>query len=342
MRRALAWGLATVGFVCWCIASTYAVRPSELAVVLRFGEPLPNLLRPGLHFCPRGVERVIRVEATRAFTLAVGFEMQDGREMPLPDASWLTGDTNILSLRLAVQYQVSDPVRYLVRTQEPPEILRRTTETAITKCLASAAVDDVLTTGRAALLERIRKETQALLDAYGAGVHVVSLALRSAEPPPAVIAAFKDVQDARSDREKLVNEARGYANETVPRARGEAETLTSGAAGERHRRVEAARGDTERFAAVRAEASRAPDLFRQRVYLETLDRLVPRLRVFVTEPGEGGTRLRLVQRAPARKPPPRGAALSARRAQAGRPSIVRTRGGAPRGQLAPAQVRRLP
>jgi membrane protease subunit HflK len=288
-------------FGAWCIASTYVVRPSELAVVLRFGAPLPEPLRPGLHFCPRGIERVIRVEATRTFTMAVGFEMEDGREIPLPDALWLTGDTNILSVRLALQYQVSDPVRYLVGTSEPPEVLRRAVETAITESLARAPVDDVLTTGRAALLERIRNKTQALLDAYGAGVHVVSLALRSAEPPPAVIAAFQDVQDARSDREKLVNQARGYANETVPKARGEAETLTSGAAGERNRRVEAAKGDTERFAAVRVEASRAPEVFRQRVYLETLERLLPRLRIFVTEAGEGGTRLRLVQRAPVKK-----------------------------------------
>lgn len=301
--RVVARGLALAAFGGWCIASTYVVRPSELAVVLRFGAPLPELLRPGLHFCPRGIERVIRVEATRTFTMAVGFEMQDGREVPLPDALWLTGDTNILSVRLALQYQVSDPVRYLVGTREPAEVLRRAIETAITETLARAPVDDVLTSGRAALLERVRSKTQALLDAYGAGVHVVSLALRSAEPPPAVIAAFQDVQDARSDREKLVNQARGYANETVPKARGEAETLTSGAAGERNRRVEAARGDTDRFAAVRTEASRSPDVFRQRVYLETLERLLPRLRVLVTEPGEGGTRLRLVQRAPSRGAP---------------------------------------
>ncbi len=295
--------LALLLLVWWCAASTYAVRPSELAVVLRFGAPLPELLRPGLHFCPRGIERVIRVEATRTFTLGVGFEVKDGREIPAEDALWLTGDTNILSVRLALQYQVSDPVRYLIGTGDAPEILRRATETAITECLASAAVDDVLTTGRAALLERVRRKTQTLLDAYGGGVHVVSLALRAAEPPIAVLAAFQDVQDARSDREKLVNQARGYANETVPRARGDAETLTAGAAAERNRRVEVSKGDTQRFTAVRVEASRAPDLFRQRIYLEALDRLMPRMRVYVIEPGEGGTRLRLIQRAPAKAAP---------------------------------------
>lgn len=302
--RGLTAGLALAALGAWCIASTYVVRPSELAVVLRFGAALPEVLRPGLHFCPRGVERVVRVEATRTFTLAVGFETRGEDEVDLPDALWLTGDTNILAVRLAVQYQVADPARYLLLAQDPPEVLRRASETAITECLASAAVDEVLTTGRAALLERVRRRMQSLLDGYGTGIHVVSLALRSAEPPPAVIAAFQDVQDARSDRERLVNEARGYANETVPRARGEAETRTSAASAERNRRVEAARGDMERFTAVRVEASRASDLFRHRVYLEKLERLMPRLRVYVTEPGEGGARLRLVQRAPGKRAPP--------------------------------------
>lgn len=294
---------ALLAVAAWFVGSIYTVRPSELAVVLRFGAPLLEVLRPGLHFCPWGIERVVRVEATRTFTMAVGFEIQDGKEITVEDALWLTGDTNILSVRLALQYQVSDPARYLIATGDASEILRRATETAITECLANAGVDDLLTTGRAVLLERVRKKTQTLLDAYGAGVHVVSLALRGAEPPHAVLAAFQDVQDARSDREKLVNQARGYANEVVPRARGEAETLTSGAVGERNRRVEAARGDSDRFAAVRAVAARAPDLFRQRVYLEALERLLPRLSVFVTEAGEGGTRLRLVQRAPAKRAP---------------------------------------
>ena len=287
----------------WCVVSVYVVRPSELGVVLRFGAPLPELLRPGLHFCPRGIERVIRVEATRTFTMPIGFEMRDEKEVPSEGARWLTGDTNILSMRLALQYQVADPARYLLGTGDAPEILRRAAETALTECMASAAVDDVLTTGRATLIERVRQRTQGLLDDYAVGLHVVSLALRSAEPPSPVMAAFQDVQDARSDREKLINQAHGYANETVPRARGDAETLTASAAAERGRRVEAAKGDAKRFEAVQLAAARAPAQFRERVYLDTLDRLLPRMRVYVTESGPNGARLHLVQRAPAKKAP---------------------------------------
>ncbi|HEV7498536.1 MAG TPA: hypothetical protein VGQ33_00975, partial [Vicinamibacteria bacterium] len=143
---------------------------------------------------------------------------------------------------------------------------------------------------------------QDILDGYGAGVHLVSLVLRSAEPPPRVTAAFQDVQNARSDREKLINQARGYANETVPRARGEAETMTAAATAEQGRRVESAKGDAGRFESVRAAIGGAGDAFRQRVYLETLERVMPRVRVYVVEGGAGGTRLRLVQRAPARGP----------------------------------------
>jgi len=296
--RHLIPALVMLAFAGWCVASTYVVRPSELAVVLRFGAPLPGLLRPGLHFCPAGVERVLRVAATRTFTMPIGFEVQEGKEVPLENALWLTGDTNVLSVRVALQYQVSDPVRYLLQTGDAAGVLRRASETAITEFLARTPVDDVFTTGRAAVLERVRRMAQGHLDSYGAGIQIVSLALRAAEPPSAVMAAFQDVQDARSDREKLINQARGYANETVPRARGEAQTLTAGAAAERNRRVQSAEGDSGRFAAVRAEASRAPDLFRHRVYLETLDRLLPRMRIYVVDPGEGGTRLRLVQSAP--------------------------------------------
>jgi modulator of FtsH protease HflK len=292
VRLALGAALAA-----WLAASVYVVRPSELAVVLRLGAPRPELLRPGLHLCPRGVERVIRVEATRAFTLAIGFSDRGGTEVASDDNLWLTGDTNILSVRVAVQYQVSDPVQYLLRTQDPPEVLRRATETALTEVMGATAVDDALTTGRAALVERVRRRAQDVLDGYGAGVHLVSLALRSAEPPTTVIAAFQDVQDARSDREKLINQARGYANETVPRARGDAETMTAAAAAEKGRRVEAAEGDARRFESVRAAAP-SSDAFRQRLYLETLERVLPRVRVYVVEGGPGGTRLRLVQRAP--------------------------------------------
>jgi modulator of FtsH protease HflK len=300
--RALGRIAVVIVFVAWCASSIYVVRPSELAAVLRLGAPLPDLLRPGLHFCPRGIERVLKIEATRAFTMPVGFEAKEGVELPVEDALWLTGDTNILAFRLVVQYQVADPVQYLVGVQDAPEVLRRATEVALTQSLASTAVDDVLTTGRAALLERVRGRVQALLDGYGAGLHVASLALRSVEPPGSVVAAFKDVQDARSDREKLINEARAYANETVPKARGDAETLTAGAAGEQGRRVEAAKGDTERFEAVRTVAARAADTFRYRMYLETLERLLPRMRVYVIEPGANGTRLRLFQRAAPSQP----------------------------------------
>jgi membrane protease subunit HflK len=301
LRMALRATLAVVAAT-WVLSSIYVIRPSELAVVMRFGAPLPDLLRPGLHFCPRGIETVARVEATRSFTLSVGFENRDGAEVPSEDALWLTGDTNILTVRVAVQYQVSDPGRYLLLTQDPSEVLRRATETALTQVLAGTGVDDVLTTGRAIFADRVRRRAQDVLDGYGAGVHLVSLALRSAEPPLMVIAAFQDVQNARSDREKLINQARGYANETVPRARGEAETMTAAAGAERGRRVEAAKGDAGRFESVRAAASGSADAFRQRVYLETLERVMPRVRVYVVEGGAGGTRLRLVQRAPARAP----------------------------------------
>ena len=142
------------------------------------------------------------------------------------------------------------------------------------------------------LLEEVRRGTQELLDRWQSGVAVVSVALRSVDPPPPVLAAFQDVQDAKSDRERFVNEAESYANDTLPRARGEAEALVSAAASQRRRRVEEAHGDAARFDALRREASLAPASLRARLYLETLEKVLPRMRLYVVDEG---TRLRLVQ-----------------------------------------------
>jgi membrane protease subunit HflK len=165
-------------------------------------------------------------------------------------------------------------------------------EAALTETLADTHVDDILTGGRLLVSERVRKRTQELCDRTAVGVRVSGVALVGAEPPRDVVEAFQDVQNAKSDRERLLNEASGYANETLPRARGAALDQAGRADGERTRRVAAARGDAERFGALRQAAASDRASFRQRAYLETLERLLPRTRVFVVDPAGA---LRLVQ-----------------------------------------------
>lgn len=301
-RAVLGWGAGLLG-AAWLLAGVVALRPSQQGVVLRLGAPRPIPLGPGIHWLPAGVDRVVKVEVTKTETVPIGFRTSEGGRTatrPADEGQWLTGDTNILSVELAVQYRVVHPADWVVNGPEAPELVRRAAESVVTDALGRLPVDDALTGGRLTLLEEVRTGTQRLLDAWGSGVGVVSVAIRSVEPPPPVLAAFQDVQDAKSDRERFVNEAESWANDLLPRARGEAESLVSSAASGRRRRVEEALGDASRFEALRREARLAPGPLRARLYLETLEKVLPRMRVFVVD---GGTGLRLVRpEAPAAGP----------------------------------------
>ena len=293
-RRALAWGASLLA-AGWFLAGIVVLRTSQQGVVLRFGAPRPIPLGPGIHWLPAGVDRVVKVEVTRTETVPIGFRVAEGgrsASIAADEGPWLTGDTNILAVELAVQYRVARPADWLVNGREAPELVRRAAESVVTDALGRLPVDEALTGGRLTLLEEVRRGTQEHLDAWGSGVAVVSVAIRSVDPPPAVLAAFQDVQNAKSDRERFVNEAESYANDTLPRARGEAESLVSSAASGRKRRVEEALGDAARFEALRRESSLAPAPLRARLYLETLERVLPRMRVYVVD---DGTRLRLVR-----------------------------------------------
>jgi len=279
------------------VAGFYTVRPSEQAIVLRFGAPQPLPKLPGIHWRIPFVDRVVRAEVTKTYTMPVGFRLADEvqRRESLPgESQWLTGDTNILSVRLSIQYQIADPAAYLLGSRFPPELLRRASEAAVTEALGSMEVDDALTTGRLALVDAVRKRAQSTLDQCQSGLRIASVAIRAVEPPDAVRAAFQDVQNARSDRERLINEATGSANESLPRARGEAQTMVQDAINVALRRTAKAGGDTDRFDAVRKEAERAPATFRQRAYLEAMERILPRMRLYVIEGQPGQTRLRLI------------------------------------------------
>jgi membrane protease subunit HflK len=310
LSRVVAGGVVAL----YLMASIYVVKSSEVAVVLRFGAPVGTPLSPGLHARPWGIERVVRFEVTRTYTVPVGSpELDDIRaqpglsrsaigeaDAPRPEpggeeapGSWVTGDTNVLSMLLVAQYQIVDPVRHLRSGLGPAGLVRRAVEAALTDVAGRMPVDDLLTRGRLIATDQTRQGAQKRLDAYGSGLQVVSLALRSIEPPAPVLAAFQDVQDARSDRERLINEARGVANETLPTARGEAGTQLSAAAALAGERVEKALGDTRRFGDVRRAAAFAPSLMRERLYLEAMEKALPRMKLLVIE--GGGGRLRLVE-----------------------------------------------
>ena len=289
-------------FVAIVGSGLYTVRPAEVAVITRLGSPLSPPRRSGLHWRWPFIDRVLRLEVTRTYTLPIGFRPTDPSGeagAQADDSGWLTGDTNSLSVQLTLQYQIVDPKAFLLGSADPEAAVRRGAEAAVTASLGSLPVDDVLTTGRVVFLDQVRRRTQAFLQASGAGIQIVSVSLRSIEPPEAVRAAFKDVQNARSDRERFINEATGYANETLPRSRAEANAVLEKASSDRTRRIESALGDTHRFQALAREAARNPGLLRERVYLETMQRILPRTRLVILDGKFEDTRIHVFDSAPA-------------------------------------------
>ncbi len=288
-------------FVLYLCSGIFSVSQDEEGVVLLFGGLYEDRVGPGLHYRPPwpvGSSQTLRT--TTNFTMSIGFRFAEeiqGIDPPAVEMEWLTGDTNIVNLQVIVQYTVDRPSSFLFATAKPQFLLRRITEATITELVGQTQIDDILTTGRATLLESAKLSTQAVLDQYGLGIRLVSMNLKLVEPPRAVIQAFQDVQNAKSDRERLVNESMGYANEILPKARGEARRLVDEARSRREQRVALAQGEASRLGSLLAEYEKAPRLTRERLYLETIERILPGVRLYVVDPDKqsGGMHLRLVE-----------------------------------------------
>ena len=195
-----------------------------------------------------------------------------------------------------MNFRVVDPVRWLITSEGPAELARYLAGSALTETTSRMGVDALLTSGRLEAIEQVRARTQELLDAWAIGVEVLSLNLESVDPPADVVAAFQDVQNARADRERMVSEAETYANGILPVARGQAEESISRARGVRDERLGRARGDAARFVALEAEHRHSPALLEQRLYLETAERVLPRVRRYVMSAGpNSAVSLRIIQ-----------------------------------------------
>jgi len=279
----------------------FTVPATSVAVTRSFGRVVDAAVPPGVHwFWPRPFGRADSVEVTRTFIMPVGyFLLPNGSRNAYQSpsvASWLTGDTNILELRARIDYRVADPVRFLFDSEAPAETLRFVAGSAFTAAASALPVDDILTSGRLALIQRVRATAQRMLDAWGIGLQVLAVNLESVDPPGSVVAAFQDVQNARADRERRISEAEAYANGVVPIARGEAEKMVNEAMAFSDRRLNAARGDADRFVKLAAEHRRSPALLERRLYLEMTERVLPRVSRYVLDPGsDSALPIRIIQ-----------------------------------------------
>jgi modulator of FtsH protease HflK len=279
-----AWRILLVPAAAWLLAGFYTVRSDERGVILRFGR-VSATTGPGLHWTPPWpVDRVYHPRATAVQRIEVGFRFLGRLVTTEADArrsDMLTGDENILKLMMVVQYKLRDPGQYLFGAEQPEFLVERAVESALSSAVSFRRVDDVLTGSKSEIQVEAVEEAQRLLDLYHSGIMLLGGNLQTVSPPAPVMAAFNDVTAAMKDAEKQVEDARLYANQTVPGARGEAAAMVGSARGQADLRVNQARGEADRFLSMLAEYRRDPSLTRRRLYLETMERVLARAEVMV-------------------------------------------------------------
>ncbi|WP_144823402.1 FtsH protease activity modulator HflK [Marinobacter piscensis] len=247
--------ILVVGYVAF--QSFYTVDEQQRAVVLRFGE-YSRTENPGLRFKVPLIDDVSKVGVTNVRTAKSSGQM-------------LTQDENLVTVDLQVQYRVGDAQAYVLNVRDSNQALAFATDSALRHEVGSSSLDDVLTEGRAELAVRVEQRLQSFLEEYGTGLQIVRVNVESTQPPPAVQDAFREVQRAREDEQRVKEEAETYRNKVVPEARGQAQRMIEEANAYKQEVIERARGETARFRELLAVYQQAPGVTRERMYLQTLE-----------------------------------------------------------------------
>lgn len=264
--------------------SFYTVQPDEEAVVIRFGAHVENK-GPGLHFkIPFGVDSVIKVKTKIVHEEQFGFRTVSTQNKRTTystrnfefESLMLTGDLNVAEVQWAVQYQISDPFKYLFQTSEPINNIRDVSESIMRRVVGDKPVTEVLTTGRVEISNQAQELMQEILDEYDMGVKVYAIKLQDVNPPKVVQDSFNDVNSAKQEQEKMINQAEEAYNKVIPEARGKAKKLISEAQGYANAIVNRAHGDAEKFNAIVTEYKRAPAITQKRIFIETMEKLYSR------------------------------------------------------------------
>jgi membrane protease subunit HflK len=205
------------------------------------------------------------------------------------EALMLTGDMNILAIEFIVQYKIKSSREFLFNVADIHDTIGKSAEASMREVIGKSKIDEALTTGKAQIQQDTQELLQHILDEYRSGVQVAAVQLQDVDPPEAVAAAFKDVTNAKEDREKLINQAQGYRNDIIPRAKGEAAQLVNQAKGYAQARLNRAQGEANRFVATLKEYNQAKDIISKRIYIETLEDILPNIEKYVLD-GKGGDR----------------------------------------------------
>lgn len=267
--------IAGAVFVLWALSGLYVVQPNEEAVVTTFGA-YSRSEAPGLRYhLPFPFERVEKVPVTTLNRLDIGGGGTADSDVP-QESLMLTSDENIVDLNFSVTWRINDAARYLFATRNPEEAVKAVAESAMREVVGKTPLDPILTSGRGQVQLQTAELMQKTLDAWGAGVTIVEVQIRGVNPPQEVVAAFRDVQSADQDRASAVNEADAYRNRVVNEAKGDAAKIVQSAQGYREQSVRTATGDAARFNSIYAEYRRAPQATRERLYLETMEKVLGR------------------------------------------------------------------
>ena len=271
--------------------SVFIVAPDEEGVVKRFGVPV-RAADPGPHFKTPLVETVLQPKVEKLYRVEVGFRTtQQGRQQMVPqEALMLTGDMNILGIEFIVQYKIKEARDFLFNVADIHETIGKAAEASMREVVGKSKIDEALTTGKAVIQADTMTLLQTILDQYHAGVQIAAVQLQDVDPPEAVAAAFKDVTNAKEDREKLINQAQGYRNDILPRAKGEAAELVNRAKGFAQARLKRAQGEANRFLATLKEYNQAKDVISKRIYIETMEEILPHMEKVIID-GKGGERV---------------------------------------------------
>ena len=279
--------LAVLALIAWGAWSAYYTVPSDsVAVVQRFGKYLKDV-PPGLHFkLPLGIDAATIVPVKRQLKQEFGFttpgasdpyqssRSRDGKR----ETEMVTGDLNAALVEWVVQYRIADPVKFLFEVREPSETLRYVSESVMREVVGDRTVDEVITIGRQEIESEALTKMQALSTKYAMGISIDQVQLKNINPPEPVQESFNEVNQAQQEKEKLINEARRDYNKVIPLAEGEKDQRIREADGYRLKRINEAEGDAARFSALLAEYSKAPEVTRRRIYIETLQDVMPGLR----------------------------------------------------------------
>ncbi len=277
----------------WGFSGVYRVGPDEQGVELMFGKYYKTT-PPGLHYhWPSPIQNVLTPKVTRENQVNIGFidtsaagRTSAKRDVPA-ESLMLTGDENIVDIDFAVFWRIKDAGLYLFRIRNPDDTVKAVAESAMREVVGRSKFDDVVAENRATVESDSRKIVQETLDDYESGIQVIRVKMEKADPPDAVIAAYRDVQAARADMERMRNEAESYANDVVPRARGEAEMIRLEAEGYKEQIVAEAEGESARFISIYNEYVLAKDVTRQRMYLETMEQVLAGMNKVLID-SEGG------------------------------------------------------